>query len=124
MFGRARFVAALVILSTSIVSVAPSIHAQAPAASAACREQCTVERMCSSTGAACRPDDRACNNGAVERGLEVRCETRCQEPARFVYCPAESGRSDSSYVWVLLAFAGMFAIIGSIFAWFALRKKA
>lgn len=90
---------------------------------------CSVNRNCSSTGVACLPEDRDCVNRAREKELEVKCEQRCSLPGnggftQLVYCPADTGRSDSKIVWVLLSLAFVLAIAGSVVAWRVLRKKA
>jgi hypothetical protein len=80
-------------------------------------------RNCSSTGMACEPDDRACTERAREQSLEVKCEQQCTAGRRLVYCPPDTGRSDSKVVWILLALAATLAGGGSIVAWALLRKK-
>jgi hypothetical protein len=84
---------------------------------------CSVIRNCSSTGIACELDDRACAERARERSLEVKCEQQCTSSTRLVYCPPDTGRSDSKVVWVLLAVAVALAAVGSAVAWVVLRKK-
>ena len=83
-------------------------------------ERCTVTRRCSSTGLACRPDDRACTNEASSRGLQVICE---DAQKTMIFCPPDTARSDSNIVWILLAAAFVLAIGGSTIAWVVLRKK-
>lgn len=74
---------------------------------------------------ACDPGDRACIELARSKDLEVRCEQPCTgAPARFVYCPAGTGRMDSAIVWVFLAVAALLAIGGAALFWFVLRKKS
>jgi hypothetical protein len=85
---------------------------------------CSVMRNCSSTGLACEPDDRACAEKAREQSLEVKCEQHCTSSTRLVYCPLDTGRSDSKVVWILLALAVCLASVGSTLAWLVLRKKA
>ena len=81
---------------------------------------CTVVRRCSSTGVACQETDRACQEQARDRGLEVNCEL----PGEFVYCPPNSGRGgDNRGMWILLTVALSIAIGGSSIAWVALRKS-
>jgi hypothetical protein len=89
-----------------------------------CEVRCSVNRNCSSTGMACLPDDRECTGAAIEKGLEIKCEQQCPSGKRFVYCPADAGRGDSSFVWVLLALSGLLAVGGGAVAWTMLRKKA
>lgn len=84
---------------------------------------CSVNRSCSSTGVACRPDDRSCTEQARGKDLEVKCEQRCSDGERLVYCPPDAGRSESKVVWLLLAVAGVLAIGGSAVLWVVLRKK-
>lgn len=84
---------------------------------------CSVMRNCSSTGLACEPDDRACVEKAREQSLEVKCEQHCTSSTRLVYCPPDTGRSDSKVVWILLALAVVLASVGSTVAWVVLRKK-
>ena len=83
---------------------------------------CSVYRNCSSTGVVCDPEDRACASEAQSKNLEVKCEQTCTTGKRFVYCPPDTGRSDSSFVWVLLVLAVAIAIIGGTMAWVVLRK--
>ena len=84
---------------------------------------CSVIRNCSSTGVACELDDRVCAEKAREQSLEVKCEQRCTKGTRLVYCPPDTGRSDSKVVWMLLALAVVLASCGSAVAWVVLRKK-
>lgn len=100
---------------------------------------CSVNRNCSSTGVACRAEDRDCVNRARERDLEVKCEQTCSLPGdprdprdprdlapsmtNLIYCPADAGRSDSKVVWVLLSLATVLAIAGGAVAWLVLKKK-
>lgn len=85
-------------------------------------ELCTKNRRCSATGLACEVEDRACNNEAASRGLQVICEDA--QKRTMVWCPPDTARSDSPLMWVLLAFAMLLAVGGSIAAWLVLRKKA
>lgn len=81
-------------------------------------------RNCSSTGVACEPDDRSCATEAREKNLEVKCEQQCEEgKKKLVYCPPDTGRSDSNVVWFLLAAAGALAVGGVSLGWLVLRKK-
>ena len=74
---------------------------------------------------ACDPSDRACIEVARSKDLEVRCEQPCSGgPARFVYCPADTGRADSGIVWILLGVAAVLAVGGSALFWVVLRKKS
>jgi hypothetical protein len=84
---------------------------------------CSVIRNCSSTGIACETDDRVCAEKAREQALEVKCEQHCTGSTRLVYCPPDTGRSDSKVVWILLAVAVVLASVGSAVAWVVLRKK-
>ena len=95
-------------------------------AEAECQEvPCSVIRVCSSSGMACDPSDRACNELARSKALEVKCEQSCTgRPARFVYCPADTGRADSGIVWLFLAVAVLLAIGGGALFWVVLRKKS
>ena len=81
-------------------------------------EHCTVVRRCSSTGLACRPEDRACTSEASNKGLQVICE---DAQRTMVFCPPDTARSDSNVVWILLAAAFFLAIGGSTVAYFVLR---
>jgi|CXWL01.1.fsa_nt_gi hypothetical protein len=83
-------------------------------------DTCSVVRKCSSTGLACNVGDRACTEGARSRGLEVLCEA---PEDRLVFCPPNTRGGDSRVVWVLLAAASAFAIVGAAIAWFVLRTK-
>ncbi len=85
---------------------------------------CSVMRSCSSTGVACGPGDRGCAERARAQSLEVKCEQQCTSGARLIYCPPDTGRSDSKIVWILLSLAVVLAAVGSAVAWVALRKKA
>ena len=89
-----------------------------------CEQLCSVHRNCSSTGVACAPDDRDCTSGAIAKGLEVKCEQTCEAGKKFIYCPADAGRGDSSFVWILLALSGVLAVGGGAVAYNALKKKA
>ncbi len=91
-----------------------------------CQEvPCSVIRVCSSSGMACDPTDRACNELARSKALEVKCEQACTPgPARFVYCPADTGRADSGIVWLFLAVALLLAVGGGALFWIVLRKKS
>jgi hypothetical protein len=99
--------------------VVATAHADVPT----CDQTCSVNRNCSSTGVACNPADRECTNGATAKGLEVKCEQSCDTGKVFVYCPPDTGRSDSGFVWVLLVLAGVLAVGGTGVAWVVLRKK-
>lgn len=84
---------------------------------------CSVMRNCSSTGMACEPEDRECAERARVQSLEVKCEQHCTRSTRLVYCPPDTGRSDSKVVWGLLSLAVLLAAGGSAVAWMVLRKK-
>ena len=105
------------------ITIGLAIPSLAVANEPTCDPICTVNRSCSSTGVSCLTDDRECTNGATARGLEVKCEQSCDDRKRFVYCPPDTARSLSGFVWILLALAGFLAIGGTTLAWFALRKK-
>jgi hypothetical protein len=91
----------------------------------ACPElPCSVLRNCSSTGVACEPSDRACTEAARSRDLEVKCEQQCSDGPRLVYCPPDTGRSDSKIVWILLSVAVLLAASGITAAWVVFRKKS
>lgn len=109
-----------VALALALAAPATTAHAETPA----CEQRCSVNRNCSNTGIACAPDDRECTNGATAKGLEVKCEQTCESGKRFIYCPADAGRSDSGFVWVLLALAGGLAVGGTALAYSVLRKRA
>jgi hypothetical protein len=113
------FVVAILVLG------ALSLRAPPAFAEPVCQEMpCSVIRVCSSTGMACDPGDRACIELARSKDLEVRCEQACTDaPSRFVYCPVSAGRADSGIVWVLLGVAGLLAIGGGALFWVLLRKK-
>ena len=104
----------------ALVALATSAHASPPT----CEQNCSINRNCSSTGVICEPDDRDCTGGATAKGLEVKCEQSCDSGKKFVYCPPDTGRSDSGFVWVLLALAGLLAVGGSGLAWVVLKKSA
>ena len=89
-----------------------------------CEALCSINRSCSSTGIACAPDDRECTSTATAKGLEVKCEQCCEAGRKFIYCPADAGRGDSSFVWVLLALSGVLAVGGGAVAYAALKKKS
>lgn len=89
-----------------------------------CEQLCSINRNCSSTGTACAPDDRECTNSATAKGLEVKCEQTCEAGRKFIYCPADAGRGDSSFVWILLAASGVLAVGGGSVAYLALKKKS
>ena len=103
----------------ALVTPAPSARASVPT----CDQTCSVNHNCSSTGLLCEPDDRDCTGGATAKGLEVKCEQTCDTGKKFVYCPPDTGRSDSGFVWILLALAGVLAVGGGGLAWIVLRKK-
>lgn len=106
------------------VCVAIVLTARVAGAEPECPEMpCSVIRNCSSTGVACELDDRACAEKAREQSLEVKCEQQCAKGTRLVYCPPDTGRSDSKVVWMLLALAIALASFGSAVAWVLLRKK-
>jgi hypothetical protein len=84
---------------------------------------CSVMRNCSSTGVACEPADRACAESARGRDLEVKCEQQCSDGQRLIYCPPDTGRSDSRVVWMLLSLAVVLAVAGSSVLWLVMRKK-
>jgi hypothetical protein len=88
-----------------------------------CDKTCSVNRNCSSTGVACAPDDRECTGAAAAKGLEVKCEQSCDTGKVFVYCPPDTGRSDSGFVWILLVIAGVLAVGGGAISFVVLRKK-
>jgi hypothetical protein len=83
-------------------------------------EPCSVERRCSSTGITCAADDRACQDTAIGRGLEITCERG--EPASYVYCPPAGQQRDSGVVWILLLVAVLIAAFGSLVAYLVFRK--
>lgn len=110
---RAVVTAAAIALPSATATAAPE-----------CPEMpCSVIRNCSSTGVACELDDRACASSAREQSLEVKCEQRCTNGTRLVYCPPDTGRSDSKIVWILMTLAVVLASFGSAVAWVVLRKK-
>ena len=102
-----------------------AVLAIAPRARADCDElPCSVIRNCSSTGVACKPDDRTCTEEARAKNLEVKCEQTCSDGKRLVYCPPDTGRGDESRaVWLLFSLAVFLAVFGSAVAWVVLRKK-
>lgn len=108
------------VLVLALVLTASVAHAEPPR----CDELCSVNRNCSSTGLLCDPDDRSCTSSATSKGLEVKCEQRCENATRYVYCPPDTGRSDSGFIWILLGLAGLLAVGGTGVAWSVLRKKA
>ena len=89
-----------------------------------CEAICSVNRNCSSSGIACKPEDRECTSGAAAKGLEVKCEQRCPSGTMFIYCPLDAGRADSGFVWILLALSGVLAVGGGAVAYAMLKKKA
>lgn len=107
-----------------LVAVIVLSSAAAYADTGECPEMpCSVIRNCSSTGIACETDDRECAERARVQSLEVKCEQHCARTTRLVYCPPDTGRSDSKVVWILLALAVVLAVVGSAVAWVVLRKK-
>ena len=84
---------------------------------------CTVERRCSSAGVICGAEDRACQSGAVARGLEVTCEN-VAEPRSYVYCPPGAEQRDSSVVWILLIVAFAIATVGGALSLSLLRSRS
>lgn len=123
--SRALLVALSVMLAsataTSTVSVARADVLPGPF----CPElPCSINRNCSSTGMACKPDDRTCTEEARSKDLEVKCEQQCSDARRLIYCPPDTGRSDSKIVWVLLSMAVVLAVGGSTLLWIVLRKKS
>ena len=109
------------LLVLSLLLLVPRVaHADTPE----CEARCSINRNCSSTGVACAPDDRECNSGATAKGLEVKCEQTCEAGKKFIYCPADAGRGDSSFVWILLAASGLLAVGGGSVAYLALKKKS
>jgi hypothetical protein len=120
-----RRLALALAVACAALSLGSPARADAPRASAGCPElPCSVIRNCSSTGVACRPDDRACAEEARGKDLEVKCEQPCDDGPRLVYCPPDTGRSDSKVVWLLLTMAITVAIGGSAILWVVLRKKS
>jgi hypothetical protein len=112
---------------TAFTPTAPSLAfaGETPATAPACPElPCSVNRNCSSTGVACLPDDRVCMENARADNLEVKCEQQCTSNKWLVYCPPDTGRSDSKIVWILLSFAVALATGGTTLAWVILKKKA
>lgn len=103
------------------ISVLPGV---ARADTPECEAICSINRNCSNTGIACQPDDRECTSAATAKGLEVKCEQNCAAGRKFIYCPADAGRGDSSFVWVLLALSGILAVGGGGVAYAALKKKS
>lgn len=82
---------------------------------------CRVERKCSAAGRACGVEDRACQDDAVARGLEIVCER--PEPRGYVYCPPGAEQRDSSVVWILLAVAVAIAAVGGVLSYVVFRKR-
>ncbi len=85
---------------------------------------CSIQDRCGPTGKECRADDRACQNDAVQQGLEILCESRESEPSIYVYCPAGTQARDSNVVWLLLVVAFLIAAVGGAILALALRKRA
>ena len=85
---------------------------------------CSVIRNCSSAGVACKEGDRSCAEEARSRDLEVKCEQECDSGKQLIYCPPDTGRSDSKVVWLLLATAVAIAVAGGGLLWVILRKKS
>ncbi len=110
----------LIVLLLALLVVPRVAQADTPE----CEARCSINRNCSSTGVACAPDDRECNSGATAQGLELKCEQSCEAGKKFIYCPADAGRGDSSFVWILLALSGVLAVGGGGFAYAVLRKKS
>jgi hypothetical protein len=87
-------------------------------------EPCSVVRKCSATGLDCASADRACQNEAVSRGLQVVCEKPDPETTkRFIYCTPGEVAQDSRFVWVLLVMAVSLALGGSALAYAVLKKR-
>jgi hypothetical protein len=87
-------------------------------------DRCSVTLKCSAGGLECKTSDRACQERAREKALEVACDRPGDGETVFVYCPPLTQQRDSSAVWVLLVVAIAIAVIGSAIAWFALRKRS
>lgn len=101
------------------------VVARAHAGEATRGEVCSVVRKCSATGLACASTDRACQDLALARGLEVACDVPTGADDRlFVYCPPLSEQRDSKVVWLLLALAVLLAVGGMAALAAILRKKA
>jgi len=114
------------VLVVALMATASAARAdERPSAGLVCQElPCSVNRNCSSTGIACDPQDRDCTERARARNLEVKCEQQCTGGQRLVYCPPDTGRSESNIVWILLALALALAVSGTSVAWVVLRKKS
>jgi hypothetical protein len=84
---------------------------------------CAVRDRCGPTGKECRADDRACQNDAVQQGLEILCERKDTEPETYVYCPAGTQARDSSVVWLLLVVAFLIAAVGGGIVALVVRKR-
>jgi len=111
------------LLALTLFTTAETARADKP--DLTCQElPCSVIRNCSSTGVACLPSDRGCAAAARDHNLELKCEQQCDEgKTKNVYCPPDSGRSDSNVVWMLLGVAGALAVGGISGALLLLRKK-
>ncbi len=117
-FGVVGLVFTLLALTPNSVA-----HAEAQGSPACPELPCSVLRSCSSTGVACRPDDRSCTERARGNDLEVKCEQACDDGSRLIYCPPDTGRSDSRVVWILLAVALLLTVVGSSLLVFIFKKK-
>jgi hypothetical protein len=79
-------------------------------------------RRCSSEGLECASTDRACQETARERALEVVCDQPRDGTTVFVYCPSGATTRDSGVVWLLLVFACLVAVAGSVLFYFVLKR--
>jgi len=86
-------------------------------------DRCSVVLKCSSEGMECASTDRACQDKAIAKNLEVTCDVPREGQTIFVYCPPVTGQHDSSIVWILLVIAFGVATIGSTIVFLALKKR-
>lgn len=84
---------------------------------------CAVRDKCGPTGKECRSDDRECQAGAVQLGLEIVCESSAEAPPVYVYCPTATQARDSGVVWLLLAVAVLIAVGGGALLTLLIRRK-
>lgn len=86
-------------------------------------DRCSVALKCSSEGMECAVSDRACQDKAIAKGLEVACDVPREGQTIFVYCPSITAQHDSAIVWILLVVAFGVATIGGTLVWLALKKR-
>jgi hypothetical protein len=119
-----RSLLALLSLLVALLANGSAANADVPPPRDCPELPCSVIRNCSSAGVACKEGDRSCAEEARSRDLEVKCEQECDSGKQLIYCPPDTGRSDSKVVWLLLATAVAIAVAGGGLLWVILRKKS